>query len=424
MKKTLKSMIFLILSAVLIFSVFTVGSFAQDKSIIWNYGDDVYQETYYYGGELKLGENKVSPLADADEIIFGDCYDDNVYYEFDVEQSGYYDFEAVSDAYYSIYISQDIRDGIVYGDKELLITDDEGFSVYLEEGECIVGLIFYYYDWNGLGDIYNSELNIEFIGSEITDMQIEEEYLEDLILGYHIGSEYDENNTADILAEGKLVFNSGKELEFYEYLNAEYPEDIAPGENVITFVLPGYKKEYTVQIKTVDDYIKNVEVGNIDDMTVVKQTFMPDVVFTPDVNYIELIITNPDGTKKTEIADYDYMIELKGDKYIWISYDYIQKDDGKWYFTVEAMNKEYLSVPCETVQASFEENLGLYFNCVLEYAIGMVGETSWYLTDAFDLSLDLSVKERTELLSDAFSEIGNYYSEVYKITEMFMNFVF
>lgn len=410
--------------AVLMISLLGIGAFAQNKTIEWDFSEDVFlRETFSYGGELEVGSNEVTPLTEIEKVIFGDYYSDNVYYEFDVPESGYYDFETVSDAYYTVYISQDIRDGIVYGDTECLTVEDDGVKVYLEEGECKVGLVFYFYDWNGLGDIYNSELNIEFFGSEITDFQIEEEYLEDLILGCHIGSESDENNTAYIFAEGKLVFDSGRECDFYGYLDIEYSDDIAPGENTVTVVLSDYRKDYTVQIKTVDDYIKDIEVGNIGDMTVVRQSFIPEVVFTPDTEYTELIITYPDGTKKTEIAYDGYSIELKGDKYLWITYDYVQHEDGKWYFTVAAMDKEYVSVPCETVEASFDENCGLYFNYVLEYAIGMTGEVSWYLSDAFDMLSGLSAGERMECVSAAFSEIGEYYAEVYELTGMFMSSV-
>lgn len=416
MKRKLKiiALIFILIS------LLAVGAFAQNKTIEWDYGgEESPRETYSFGGELQIGDNKVSPLTDAYNIIFSDYYSENVYYEFDVEKSGYYDFETVSDAYYGIYISQDIKDGVAYGDAEYLTFEDEGYKVYLEEGECVVGLIFYFYDWNGLGDIYNSELNIEFIGSEITDLQIADEYLENIILGYHIATEYDEENICSILAEGKLVFDSGKEYEFFEYLDVRYSDDIAPGENVITFVLPNYEKEYAVKIKTVDDYIKDIEVVNIEEATVVKETFMPDIVLQPD-EYIEIIITLPDGTEKND----DYIVELNGDNYIWVTYDYIQKDDGKWYFVVSAADKEFICEPCETVTASFEENFGLYWSSVLEYAVGMIGETSWYFTDAFNMFSGLSAGERMEYISIVFSELKEYYTEVYNLTELFVNSVF
>lgn len=416
MKKIVKIAFF----TVLLVSLLGIGAFAQEKTIEWDYGgEDSFTETYNYGGELQVGDNKVSPLTDAYKIIFSDYYSENVYYEFDVEKSGYYDFETVSDSYYGIYISQDIKDGVAYGDAEYLTLEGNGYKVYLEEGECVVGLIFYFYDWNGLGDIYNSELNIEFIGSEITDLQIADEYLDNIILGYHIATEYDEENICSILAEGKLVFDSGKEYEFFEYLDVRYSDDIAPGENTVTFVLPNYEKEYAVKIKTVDDYIKDVEVGNIEEAAVVKETFMPGIVFHPD-EYIDVIITLPDGTKK----DDDYIVELNDDNYIWVTYDYIQKDDGKWYFVVSAADKEYICEPCKTVTASFDENFGLYWSSVLEYAVVMIGETSWYLTDALHMFSGLSVGERMENISIVFSELEEYYTEVYNLTELFMNFVF
>lgn len=421
MKKAFK----IALAAVMIISMMTLFASAQEKSIELCYDEEYSEtETYYYGGELKNGNNKVRPLADVDEIIFGDHYDDYVYYEFDVEQSGYYDFEAVSDAYYSIYISQDVRNGVVYGDTEVMFMDDKGFSVYLEEGSCIVGLIFYFYDWNGLGDVYNSGLNIEFLGAEITDMQIEEEYLEDLILGYHIGNEYDEENICGIYAEGKLVFDSGKECEFGESFAVEYPEDIAPGENAVTFTLPGYSKEYTVQIKTVDDYIKSVEVGNADRVAVVRQTFVPFIAYPSETDSIELIITKPDGTKQTEAVGWHYDIELKGEKTLTVWCDYCQKDDGNWYLTVQAAEKEFLAVPCETVSASFGENISLYWEGVLEYSLIMIDDVMYYLPDALNVFSGLNSEDRMIYFSNVFSAVGDCCGEIYSLTEMFFDYVF
>ena len=321
MKKLIKILAFVIT----VVSLFTLNAFAHEKTIEWNDGYDT--ETYTYVGDLKLGNNKVSPGKKSNVFNYDDFDEDFVYYEFDVEQSGYYNIEAVEGDFYSIYISQDIKDSVVYGDIEWFAFDDDGFKIYLEEGNCIFGLVFYSYEWSFLDNPYDCELNIEFIAEEITDLQVEDDYFEDIILGYHIGTDYDEENTGSIYAEGKIVFNNGKELNFSEWLSVEYAENIAPGENEITFVLPNYKKTYTVQIKTVKDYIKNIEIGNEEEVAVVKETFVPGIVYSIEPEYFELILTMPDGTKKTEYVDYYYDIELKGGKLLTVWCEYYQKDD-------------------------------------------------------------------------------------------------
>lgn len=417
MKKHLKIIAFVIM----LISLFTLNAFAQDKTIEWV--DDYGSETYSYGGELKIGNNKVSPNKEPNKFNFNIFDGDFVYYEFDVEQSGYYNIEATAENYFSTYISQDIRNGVVYGDKEYLLFDDDGFKVYLEEGNCIFGLLFYFDNSGFSDDAYDGTLNIEFIAEEIADLQIEEEYLEDIILGYHIGTDYDEENTCGIPAKGKLVFNNGKEIGFNEYLSAKYDEDIAPGENEITFVLPNYQKSYTVQIKTVEDYIKNIEIGNAEDVAIVKETFVPDVVYSIDPEYFELILTMPDGTKKTECIDYYYDIELKGGKLLTLWCEYYQKEDGNWYLTVEIGNAEYLSLPCETIPASFNENYTLYWEGVTEYTLIMLDDASYYFDCAFDISSGLSIKERTDCISNGFNAIGDCYSEIYELTEMFIDYV-
>lgn len=420
MKKALKIFAFVIM----LVSVFTLSAFAQDKTIEWDLGyEDSEREIFCYGGELELGNNKVSSVNKPDKYnyIF---YEDLVYYEFDVEQSGYYNIEFVSENFNGTsYISQDIRNNVVYGDEEYFLFDEDGFKVYLEEGNCIFGLVFYYDSLSFSCHAYEGELNIEFIAEEIADLQIEDEYLEDIILGYHIDTDYDEENTCGIPAKGKLVFDNGKEMEFDECLTAKYDEDIAPGENEITFVLPNYQKKFTVLIKTIDDFIKNIEIGNAEEVAVVKELFVPDVVYAIAPERFELILTMPDGTKKTEYIDYYYDIELKGEKLLTVWCEYYQKEDGNWYLTVELGAKEYLRIPCKTIPASFTENYVLYLEGVMEYASIMVDDSAWYFTDALDLFSDLSVKERIDCISNAFASIGNYYSEVYKLTEMFINYV-
>lgn len=422
MKKTLKTVISLVLAAALTFSLFSVGAFAQDKSIVWDYGEDVVKDTYYYGGELMLGENKVSPLADADEIEFDFVYTDLVYYEFEVEQSGYYNI--VTDYNYYFCISQDIRDGVAYGDEEYIsFTEDyDVYMCYLTEGDCVFGLCFALYNWDSNDEIYNSSLAIEFVGESITDMQIEEEYLEDIILGYHIASEYDEDNTSYLPVKGKVTFDSEKEVEISNYLKAEYDGNIAPGEAEIIFSLLNYKKDFTAQIKTVEDFVKSIEINNINEINKVKETFLPDYAVYPDAEDVELTITFADGTKKTETVDYGYEIELKGDKYIYIWCDYVQKEDGKHYFTVEVADKEYLSIPCETEPSSFDENMLLLWEGIMEHAFLMIDFVSMYLGYAFDLTTDVSIEDRLAAISSAFERVGRYFENVSEFVELFGNY--
>lgn len=416
MKKALKTLALIMLTVFL----FTLVASAQGKTIEWDY-EYGYREIYNYGGELKLGSNSISPVGKPDWFDLSGFRLDYVYYDFDVEKTGYYNILIDSDFAYVPSVSQDIRDGVVYGENERFNLDDEGFSVYLEEGECIFGIDFFVYEFSD--EDYIGELNIEFIAEEITDIQIEDEYLEDIILGYHIDPEYDENNVFRIPAKGKVIFNNGKEREFYQDLEAEYSDDIAPGENKINFVLNDFKKEYTVQIKTVDDYIEKIEIGNPEEVAVITQTFIPDYAYSPDC-YIELIITKPDGTKITENEVYNYYdIDLKGDKQLEIWFDYYRNDDGKWYFTAESCEKEYLSIPCEIIPASFENNCFIFIEKVVDCILFMRSDFSWYMSDAIGILSGLSITERFESFLDAFASIGDCCSEIYKLTEMFYNYV-
>lgn len=418
MKRTLKITTLFIV----IISMFTLSAYAQEKTIEWDfYNDGTYIFTYNYGGELKLGNNKIEPVNESKWYDFDNYLDYYVYYEFDVEKSGYYSIEILNDyTFLSPNISQDIRDGVVYGDEDYMYLDTDSYCVYLEEGNCVFGIDFLIFEPYAEED-YSGELNLEYIGKEIIDIQIDDEYLEDIILGYHIATEYDENNTTDFFAGGKIIFDSGKECEFSKIIEAKYSDDIAQGENKITFDLWDFKKEYTVQIKTVDDYIESIEIGNIEEVAVVTQTFIPDYAYPTDC-YIELTLTQPDGTKITDNEVYYYYdIDLKGDKTLTIWFEYLQGDDGKWYFIAYAGDKELLREPCKTVPASFSENYILLIDRVTMNTLVMFEEFSWYMSDAFGILSGLSIAERFESFSDAFASIGDYYSEIYKLTELFIN---
>lgn len=417
MKRTLKIATLFIV----IISLFTLSASAQGKTIEWNDGYDTV--TYHYGGELKLGMNTISPVSKPNIFDNNTIYFDNVYYEFEVEKSGYYCVEAVGDLFFTPSISQNISDGVVYGEEEYVFLN-EGIMIYLEEGDSFFGVSILIYEPMYPNDIYSGEINIEYIAEEIIDMQVEDEYLEDIVFEEHICSEYDDDDSmGGIPVKGKLIFNGGKEKEFDQYLNFEYPEDIAPGKTEITFILPKYKKSFAVDIKTVADFIEKIEIGNADEVAVVTQTFVPYIAFTPEPDNIELIITMPDGTKKTECVSYYYDFELKGEKYLSIWCEYYQKEDNEWYLVVEVSDKEYLSVPCEKVPASFTENYFLYIDGIIEFTFIMFDDISWYISDAFDLFSGMSVNERIQCLSDAFTSIGNYYSDIYNLTEMFINYV-
>ena len=416
MKRALKSIVLI----AMLLSLFAVSVSAQDKTIQWDNGYDI--ETYNYGGELKLGNNTISPVGKSDFFDFASFRLDNVYYEFDVEKSGYYSIETVGELYVAPLVSQDIRNGVVCSEEETMFYDYDGFMVYLEEGECVFGVNFMIYGLIYPDDIYDAELNIDFVAEEITDIKVEEDYLEDIILGYHIATEYDENNTSSIPAKGKIVFNNGKEFEFDQYVSVEYPDNMALGKNKISFVFPNFKKDYTVEIKTVNDFIKSVEIGNPEEAATVKQLFLPDVIYSPDV-YIELIMTKPDGTKITEEVYGSYDLELKGDKYLTIWCNHYQKDDGNWYLTVEVGNEEYLSVPCDATPSSFTENYILYTNYVTESMLNIFANFSWYMFDEVNVFSGLSIKERAESFVDAFISVGENCSEIYNLNKLFLDYI-
>ncbi len=416
MKKTLKITALFII----IISLFTLNASADGKTVQWDNGYDI--ETYAYGGELKLGGNSISPIRKPNIFETEIIYLDNVYYEFNAGKSGYYSIVSVGDLFLTPQVSQDIRDGVVYGEEDWIFLND-GILVYLEEGSSIFGVSFIVYEHLYPNDVYSGEINIEYVAKEITDMQIEEEYLEDIILEEHIRPEYDDDNISGIPVKGKLIFDNGKEAEFDQYLDFEYPENIAPGKNKITFNIPHFKKAFTVDIKTVDDYIRNIEIGNADEVALVSQSFVPYIAIPPEPDNIELVFTLPDGTKKTEYVSYYYDFELKGDKFIPVWCEYYQKEDGEWYLVVEVTNEEYLSIPCKKVSASFTENYFLYLEGITEFTSIMFDDISWYVSDAFNLFSGIGIDERMQCISEAFNAVSNCFSDIRELTGYFIDYL-
>ena len=409
---------------VLLISIFTLSASAKNKTIEWDYySDGMELYTYADGGELKLGNNEIAPVGKPDFHDSDDFFEDKVYYEFNVEKSGYYSVEILGDLYYTHYvpkISQDIRDGIVYGEKEYLLLNNNDYTVYLEEGCCIFGIDFWIYEPYYSDGIYDGGLNIEFVAEKISDVQIDNESLEDIILGQHIDPEHDENSKTYIPATGKIIFSNGKEFTFDQYIGIEYPENVAPGKNEIIFVFREFKKAYSVDLKTIEDYIESVEIRNLDEIAVVTQTFIPDYVFTPD-RCIDLVINKTDGTKLTDSNVYFiYSIQLKGGKSLSLWFDYIQDESGKWYFVAYSGEKELLREPCITINASFESNLNLFTQKISDYVIFMLTDFAWYMSEALDIFSGQSAAERSESISDAFNAVRFYSEEILNLIKLFV----
>ena len=410
---------------VLLISIFTLSASAKNKTIEWDYySDGSFSYTYTYGGELKIGANEIMPVEESKWFNFDGFYDYYVYYEFEVETSGYYKIETLNPLVpFSPDVSQDIRDGVVYGEKELIYLDDYSNCVFLDEGDSVIGVNFFYYEDVDYGEDFSKELNISYLGKEITDVQIDDEYLEDIILGYHISTEYDDENKTDLYVSGKMIFDNGTECVFWQSAEVTYPEDIAPGKNKLTFDVVGFKKDYTVDIKTIDDYIEKIEIRNLEEVAVVTETFLPDYIYSPDY-YIDLVITLPDGTEITDSEVYYYYdLELKGEKELTIWFEYDMGEDGKWYLIAYAGNEELLREPCETAESDAITNGYILGEKIAETTIFMLEDFSWYMSDAFGILSGLSITERFESFIEAFNSVKEYYEEIFSLIKLFREYI-
>ena len=263
-----------------------------------------------YKGNLETGRNHITFEEDA--FIY--------YVNFYADRPGYYRFVCDNEsrlAYCRVNVpiqnpSNDTIKDFMDGEGNY----KDGLVYYLDKGENILvvekGIR---YEGN------ETNVDVEYLGEEIAEIVFDEEKVNNVVLGY------DEYVEGDILLwqkqEGiddglyanifplKMVFTDGTE---YDLGNCELTYRVKEGElkagkNTAIFTLWGETYEKEITLHPVTDYVKEIEVNNLDDFIYAEIGEDGYVYDKPDIIYIT--VTYADGSKETfNSKEWDGFIRL------------------------------------------------------------------------------------------------------------------
>lgn len=255
-----------------------------------------------YKGTMKYGKN---------HIEFED--DIEVYYvNFNAEKAGYYSI--ICDykdpfTHCSVVLPEDPYSNTISGFSDYEINMMNGISVnYLNKGENTV-LVF-------RDEGYDStDIDVEYLGEELTDIVIDQDELDNVVLGYNEFIGYDESlgmnmwlnqdqyrykeGTYANIFKTKLVFSSGKTYDVGEkqFMYTIKEGKLKEGKNtmVITFFDKEFEKEITV--RPITDFVKDIEISNLEEISVA-EIGEDGFVFEKPEEY-DITVTYADGSKET-----------------------------------------------------------------------------------------------------------------------------
>lgn len=281
----------------------------------------IISEKIKYKGNLKLGDNHV----DFEDGV------DTYYVNFKVDKPGYYLFTCDREDLYTfswLFVPEDSQGERVKDFyRAELSMDDNGRLEYFETGEHTILV-------SRTEGMDSTDISVEYFGEEITDIQIEQEDLDNVVLGYDEGRRLDNGSILYLahdrteVEEGlygnffrtKIIFSSGKVYDMGNVGLGYHVKDgkLKEGKNKVTFSLAdyyGFDKEFEITAHSPTEYVKDIEVSNLDEFKVAKINEKGFIHEEPE-NY-EITVTYADGTKETfdgatwdRILHFDNGVEL------------------------------------------------------------------------------------------------------------------
>ncbi len=251
-----------------------------------------------YKGNIETGKNHLT--FEGDDFIY--------YMSFYADKAGYYRFKGDYEsrlAYCRVNVPiQSSSNGNIKDFADGEGTYKDGFVYYLDEGEnTLVIEKGIRYEGN------ETYVDVEYLGEEIAEIVFDEEKVNNVVLGY------DEYVEGDILLwqkqEGidnglygnifplKVIFTDGTECDLGECeLTYRVKEgELKEGKNTAIFTLWGEEYEKELTLHPVTDYVKEIEVDNLDDFIYAEIGEDGYVYDKPDEIYVT--VTYADGSKET-----------------------------------------------------------------------------------------------------------------------------
>lgn len=404
MKKTLKSILAATLTIILAFGSFS--AFATEKNILkWVFDreEEEYYTEYFYSGEFKEGANTVTPNSEYDFL----------YYTFNAAKDGYYLFNYnISDLNWT-GIPDEIADGIAYEMKIPVYysydwSDDEGKAeeiYFLEAGETVIGVDFYYYEESS-----ENIFSIEYLG-EGMDISFEEKDITNLVINDDIYF-YDEYSY--LYTDYTLSFTGGKTIELEsEEISFTYDE-YDEGENAITVKLGDFTKDITVTAYYIDHFITDAQLTNSEKYT--------DVYMNYDYSYNLPVISNEsvkftfnDGSSYNSVVnnDYGFVILPNGREY-YFGLNYGYGNEYEYSLTIDIAGQAVKEYECNVETSGIIDNMGALTD-------NNNGEISYFLDymlwEFFDIILASSVggafEESRDLFFSFFIRLSNLTNDVF-----------
>lgn len=250
-----------------------------------------------YTGELKEGRN---------HITFED--DSEIYYvNFNADKAGYYSFACDYNSpagYCYIAVPESSDNGEINSFINVEGNYHSGWLYHLKEGDNVLIVTKSQYFESD-----ESDINAEYIGEEITDVVIDKEDLDNIVLGY---DEFADNNlvlsqiqstdggmlyanffnTKFVFSNGN-TYDSGKTALNYRIKDGKLKE----GKNTAVFTFFGKEYEKEITVHPITEYVKDIEISNLEQFAVAEIGEEGFVYGRPDE--YEITVTYADGTKET-----------------------------------------------------------------------------------------------------------------------------
>lgn len=270
-----------------------------------------------YKGTLKLGDNHVD-FEDGIELY---------YVDFDAVESGYYSLVCDYEDEYGfgyVFVANDSQGDVINGFYEHEVNPYGGMSVYyLEEGENTIVVA------KGK-NFESSNIAVEYLGEEITDIEIDKDDLNNVVLGYDEPAKggmilYQDQSSIEKGRYAnhfrtKIKFSSGKTYDMGDSSLNYVVKDghLKEGKNEVVFTFFGKEYEKVITARPITDYVKNIEISNLDEFTVA-QIGEEGFVYEAPEKY-EVTVTYADSSEETfdgatwdRVLKFDNGVELKVD---------------------------------------------------------------------------------------------------------------
>ncbi len=419
MKKILKALLCMALALIMAFGPMTAFASNGDTLKWYSYDGDETPYEYVRGSEIFLGENKVKPNFTGD--------DEYIYHEFKAEKSGYYLVTYSSMYLFYVDVAEKVDASGAHGYKDYerledLAECDTRVLYYFEEGEIIFGADYSYSQWSE-NKFDDCVIDIEFYG-EITDYEFDEKTLEGLIIGFNIDFDTKAGDRTYIEMNAEFYFETGKALEINEhYFTCNFKNDAVTGENELTVSLAGYEMDITVTAYPIEHFIESVTLENAGKYAKVMRDFKGEINYDWNLVTEDKKITVKYTDREVKEINHEFSVAIPvGNRYCFVNYLYKDNENGGVDFVVELAGKEYLSVPCEVTEFTFEENSHELKTTVKNEFYLDYYEAADSFKQAFTLRYNYSPDFRLELLADAISGFSGIPSMVFGYVFTFIKY--